>query len=172
MLTNRINIVLLGVFLAVALTLGVIGAVIAHGEVNFSEATQTSNYQTFSFLNATSTTATSTNITGGGGYFKILGAKKVGLYFSRAWDSTGNAGSTNFKVQVSPDGNNWYDFNKLIQNAATGTVATTLSSVTISAATSTTIVSLDLSSNPFYAVRCIAVRTTDGAATCTGAAEF
>lgn len=146
---------------------------LSHAEVNFNEATQTGNYQTFNFFTATSTTATSTNLTGGGGYFKIAGAKRVSLYFSRAWNSTGNTGSSLFKVQVTPDGTNWYDYGQLKQATTTNNAndyAVRASSFTISAATSTTVASMETLG--FYGVRCIVVETTDGSHTCTAAAEY
>lgn len=147
-------------------------AVSARADVNFTDQTQTANYQNFSFFNATTTTATSTNLSGGGGYFKIAGAKKVELYFSRGGATGPNTGSTLFKVQVTPDGTNWYDFNKLEQNLATSTTATKVASVSIAAATSTTVTSMDLRTDAFYGVRCIAVETTDGEHTCAASAEF
>ncbi len=121
-------------------------------------------------LNATTTTATSTT-QDTNKFVRIAGAKKVDLYFSRAWGA-GNSGSSRFSVQVTPDGDNWYDFNKLVQNSATSTVPTTLGSVTISAATSTTVVSMDLQYDAFYAVRCVVWETTDGTHSCDVTAEY
>lgn len=130
-------------------------------------------YLSKTLLNATTTTATSTNITGGGGYMQINGAKKVTFYFSRGdTNGTGNTGNTNFRLQVTRDGDTWEYFNKLVQNLATSTDPTSLSSVTISAATSTVVASMDLQYDTFYAVRCIAVETTDGQHTCKANAEF
>jgi len=129
-------------------------------------------FQNFSFFSATTTTATSTNTTDTVG-MSIKGAKKVNLYFSRGGTIGPNTGSTNFRVQVSPDeGTNWYYFNKLTQNLATSTYPTSLDSVTITAATSTVIVGLDLENNAFSNVRVIAVETTDGEHTAIGTAEF
>ena len=131
---------------------------------------------------ATSTTATSTNITGfydnlgryNDGKFKIAGAKKVSVYFDRTTDpAVGNAGSSRFRVQVSPNGTDWYDWNKLVVNAATTTAnITSLNAVTISAATSTDIVGLDLSANTFRFMRCIVLETTDGTHRCSASAEW
>lgn len=130
-------------------------------------------FQNFTFFTATTTTATSTNIgVPANGMFRIAGAKKVNMYFSRGGATGANTGSTLFKVQVTPDGTNWYDWNKLSQNVATSTEAWQVGSVSIGAATSTTIVSLDLEKDAFYAVRCIAVETTDGEHSCKGTAEF
>lgn len=143
-----------------------IGVGIASASITFKSATgPTGTYEVNTLLTATTTTATSTNLTGGGGYQVIAGAKDVVFYFSRGdTTGTGNSGSTNFKVQVSPDGALWYDYNTLVQNSATSTDITTLSSVTISAATSTVITYPQ--EIGFYAVRCIAVETTDGEHTC------
>ena len=148
-------------------------ASVAESAVSFTTPTQPADtYKNFTFFSATTTTATSTNTTDGGGYFIVAGAKEVVMYFSRGGATGANTGSTNFKVQVSPDGSNWYDYSKLIQNAATSTDPTSLSSVTIAAATSTTITGLDMDNFTFFAVRCIAVETTDGDHTCKASAEF
>lgn len=155
------------------LVLGLIGVVIfgfitkdALASITFKTATgPVGSYEVNTLLTATTTTATSTNLTGGGGYQVVAGAKKVVFYFSRGdTTGTGNSGSTNFKIQVSPDGNLWYDYNTLLQNLASSTDVTSLSSVTISAATSTVITYPQYLG--FYAVRCIAVETTDGEHTC------
>ncbi len=133
----------------------------------------------YNFFIATTTTATSTNNTIGDGSFKIAGAKRVVMYFSRGGVIQPNTGSTLFKVQVSPDGVNWYDYNRLLPNIATSTNSTGVAdsdykvgSVTITAATSTSINALDLRGFQFYSVRCIAVETTDGEHTCKATAEF
>lgn len=129
---------------------------------------------------ATTTTATSTNIIPyydaqgryNDGAFKIAGAKKVTVYFGRAWDSAGNSGSSAFKVEVSPDGTNWYAWNKLSQNVATSTSEWQVGTVTISAATSTSVMGIDLSKNTFRSLRCVVTETTDGAHRCFATAEF
>lgn len=130
-------------------------------------------------LFATSTSATSTNIASwtdadgrvDNGYMVVAGAKKVNFFFSRAWGG-GNAGSSQFFVEVSADGSNWVPYNKLISNV-TNTNAQTLTrvaSVTISAATSTSMVTMD--EDAIYAVRCIVVEATDGSHTCEATAQY
>jgi hypothetical protein len=121
-------------------------------------------------LNATTTSATSTT-QASDGYLTISGAKKVNFILSRAWNG-GNSGSSRFSFQVSNDLSNWYDFNKLVQNVASSTDGATVSSVTISAATSTVIVGMDLRYDAFQYVRAIAVETTDGEHTVKATAEF
>lgn len=125
---------------------------------------------------ATTTSATSTDIKTGvattTGFIKTAGAKRVNFYFGRGGATSANTGSSRFRVQVTPDGDNWYDFNKLVQNVATSTTPTTLDAVTITAATSTVIVSLDLRTDAFYAARCIVLETTDGEHTCKATAEY
>lgn len=138
----------------------------------FASSTAQTNY-------ATSTSATSTNIISywdsngrlDNGIAYINGANKATFYFGRAWDSTGNIGSSTFYVEVTPDGTNWYPYNKLIQNLSTSTVATILPSVVVTG-TSTTITSMDLQYDTFLGVRCKVVRTTDGAATCRVSISF
>src|SRR3990167_5858653 len=61
-------------------------------------------------LNATTTSATSTNLADGGSGLVIAGAKKVVMYFQRGGVSNLNLGTSTFKVQTSPDGVSWYDF--------------------------------------------------------------
>ena len=168
MLIRKVSALVLGFLIGLAIVLAI---VVPRGqaEVNFSSETQTQNYQTFNFLSATTTTATSTNLTGGGGYFKIAGAKKVSFYFSRGGANGANTGSSKFEVEVSPDGTNWYDFNRLMLPNTTQTASSTL---WITAATSTVIANMDLDYGTFYGTRCQVVEVTDGEHTCTAAAEF
>lgn len=130
---------------------------------------------------ATTTSATSTNILPwtdsnnliDNGYFVVAGARHVDFYFSRDAGTGQNQGSSVFKVQGTPDGTNWYDITKLVQNTPTSTTPATLSSITIGpAATSTVIVGLDMVNFNFYAVRCIAIITTDGSNKCSATADF
>lgn len=138
-----------------------------------SQAVEKGRYETFSFFAATTTSGTSTS--DGNIGMDIKGAEAVTLYFSRAWDSVGNAGTSSFNIQVSPDeGVTWLDESKLISNT-TNTNAqqqTRVSSVQIAAATSTSMVALDLRNDAFSRIRCIVVETTDGAHTCTASAKF
>lgn len=130
---------------------------------------------------ATTTTATSTDIipffdTNGkydAGYFVVAGAKKISVFFGRGGATNPNLGSTVYKIQVSPDGSTWVDYNKLIDNV-TNTNAQTLTRVaskSISAATSTIQVAID-PTDSVYAIRCIVVETTDGEHRCFATAEF
>lgn len=140
----------------------------------FNPAKDTQDFYTF--FNATTTTATSTTASSPSdpGFLRVGGASDVIFYFTRGdTKGTGNSGSTVFKVQVTPDGVNWFDYNELGQviNTTTGdTYFTRVTSATISAATSTLQYAMDDMS--YYGVRCIAVRTTDGEATCKATATF
>lgn len=132
----------------------------------------------YTFLSATTTTGNSTGITPAfdasgrydDGSLGIAGASKVTLYFQRG-DTTGqgNTGKSVFDIDVTPDGTNWYDFNKLIGNDISSTATTT---VTISAATSTVVYSMDLSKETYKAIRCNVTETTDGEHTCKGYVEY
>lgn len=132
----------------------------------------------YTFLNATTTTAISTSVDTtfdasgrrDDGTLNVAGAEKVTFYFGRG-DTTGqgNTGLTVFDVDVSPDGTNWYDFNHLIANDVSNTATTT---VTINAATSTVIYSMDLQYDAFKFVRCTATETTDGEHTCQATVEY
>lgn len=150
--------------LAFVCTISVLGAVttkLANNDAGYT--------QNFTFFNATTTTATSTNTADTAG-FKTAGAKVVSLYFSRGGVTNPNTGSSKFTIEVSPDGSSWYPYNTLKQNLATSTYPTTVDSVTISAATSTTIVQMQ--NLGFYAIRCIVNETTDGEHTCKASAEY
>ena len=125
---------------------------------------------------ATTTSATSTNITPyfdangrlDSGFADIRGAEQVTLYFGRAYGG-GNAGATLYKVQVSDDGTNWLDWSKLRGPDVSSTATTTY---TISAATTTVAVSMDLTYDTPKYLRCIVVETTDGTHYCKATIEF
>lgn len=144
-------------------------------------------------LFGTSTTATSTNIiawnTSDGrrvdGKFVVAGAKKVTMLFGRGDASgTGNTGKSKFTVQTSPDGTNWYEFNKLLTAtssiSATGGTVNTLKiwlpyvevGTGINFATGTVSASLDLTDESIYAIRCIVIETTNGDHFCRASAEW
>lgn len=127
------------------------------------------SYQFENFFTATTTSATSTNITGGGGYLPIAGAKHVTFYFSRGGAYSANTGSSKFEVEVTPDGTNWYDFSRLY---LMDTSKTATSTVWITAATSTVVASMDLDNQTFFGVRCQVVEITDGEHTCKAAVDF
>ena len=129
---------------------------------------------------ATTTTATSTNIvpwfnTNGeydNGIFTIAGAKSVTLYLSRAWDPNGNAGSTTFKIQVTPKTTpaetDWFPFTDL--QSATSTAVFT--SDIVLTGTSTMAVNLDMVNRGFYAMRLVAVEATDGQHSASATATY
>jgi len=139
----------------------------------FSTSTTQTNF-------STTTTATSTNIVAwfnsngeaDNGSFVIAGAKSVTLYLSRAWDSVGNAGSTTFKIQVtpktSPSETDWFPFVDL--QSATSTAVFT--SDIVLTGTTTMAVNLDLVNRGFYAMRLVAVEATDGMHSATASASF
>lgn len=165
----------------------------AFGNITEEQPAKVGKYQLYTFFAsstsqtnfATTTNATSTAITqwtdSNGqidkGFFPIAGAKRVSFFFKRG-DTTGqgNSGSTNYRVQVSPtcspSESDWLYYNKLVQNSATSTDLTTLSSVTISAATSTTVASMQLENDTFCAARVTVVETTDGEHSVKASADF
>lgn len=127
-----------------------------------------SRYHTF--FTATTTSATSTaNILREEQRLTVAGANKVVFYFSRGGATGPNTGSSKFEVEVSPDGTNWYDFNRLF---LTDVSQTATSTVWITAATSTVVASLDIEDSAFLYARCQVVEVTDGEHTCNGYAEF
>lgn len=130
----------------------------------------------YTFFVATTTTATSTTAASSQdpGFMRVGGATDVVFFFSRGdTKGTGNTGSSVFKVQVTPDGVNWFDYNELGQ-VSTSTTAdlffNRVASSTIAAATSTLQYAMEDIS--YYGARCIAVRTTDGESTCKAVATF
>jgi poly(3-hydroxybutyrate) depolymerase len=170
-------------YLGVAVIGGVlVGLAILYSPAVFAAVNPVTNnlaagqFRSQPLLVATTTTATSTNnAVQDQQLLRIAGAKKVTVYFSRGWGG-GNSGSSIFSVQVSPNGDDWYYFNKLQENATSTKAATSASFtnnvVTITAATSTVVRSLDLTTDSFYAIRCVVVETTDGSHSCTVTAEF
>lgn len=136
---------------------------------------------------STSTNATSTEIeaytNSNGrivdGKFVVAGAKRVLMYFGRGdVNGTGNAGTSNFRVQISPDGTNWHDYNRLIITGTTTRSGITdgntaiLPSVDITNATSTVTAALDMVNHAIYAIRCIVLETTDGDHSCRASADW
>jgi len=130
---------------------------------------------------ATTTTATSTNITSFydatygrlvDGSFDITGAKKVTLYFSRGGAVQPNTGATVYKIQTTKDGSVWNDFNQFVQSTSTSITSAVQPTATISAATSTVIYGMDLDYTGYKAIRCIVVETTDGEHSCAASAQF
>lgn len=160
---------------------------------------QTATSTSVGVLLATSTSATSTNKVASfdangtldDGSFDVRGAKRIDVYFTRGAAYGGaNQGTSTFAVQGSYDnGVTWYYLNRLI--SATTSPASTVSNafvassdpslngpITIGAyvsgnqATSTLHYSLDLSSQEYQKIRCIAVRATDGSNQCAASATF
>ncbi len=103
------------------------------------------------------------------GYFPIAGAKQVTFYFGTTGTSTQSAV---FNVQITPDGTNWYNYNKLVQNVASSTnPGLTLTSQSV-ASTTVTIDSMNLDYDTFFGVRCIAAITNAASSTCKASASF
>lgn len=177
--------------LTVALTLLLSNVIPAYAAISLDTVGVTQgayrNYEFFASTTApstvsTTTSATSTNIisffTPTGvkdfGYFVIAGAKSVGLLFGRG-DATGqgNAGSSAFRIQASPNGSDWYDYNSLTLDAITpgAVLRPIVGTTTITAATSTVPMFMN-NIDGIYAIRCIVVEATDGEHRCRGTASF
>src|SRR3990167_1430881 len=169
---------------------------ISRANITSDPPTSAATYKTYTFFtpvsvssfntaSATTTSATSTNInpfvatttnyTVDNGYFVIAGAKKVDLYFQRGDISgQGNTGTSTFSIQTSPDGTNWYNFNRLIIASSTVFLAnqTTTGNVILSASadyntgTSTIISSMELTNISPYAIRCIVAEGANGEHSC------
>lgn len=173
----------------IALCLAITGGTYVYGSAVQTEAPALANqyrsYQffassTLSTLNATSTTATSTNIVAYfdsngqrvDGSLNIAGAKAVNLIATRG-DSlgTGNTGSSVVKFQVTTDGTTWLDYNDLRQVSATSTAnINRLGIIPFAAGTSTVMYSMNTLG--FLKLRCINVETTDGDVICEASAQY
>lgn len=179
-IAKYIALVLSGTLVMCLLVLGVqqeIGTRKAEASVNFLAATTpVGQVKGFSLFSGTTTSATSTNTTDGGGYFVIAGAKRVEMFFGHGGIATTSTGTSTFSVQVSPDGINWYNFGRLVDS--TSTTPLIQSTVSITGPTTTKMYSVDLRTDAFYALRCIVLEGTitgasgDGEHTCAGFAEF
>ena len=105
-------------------------------------------FPVYSFLNATTTTATSTASANGSviGTARVAGADKITFIFSRGdATGTGNAGTSTFNVAVSQDNSTWVGYNKLIDNVSNSNsqTITRVSSVALTG-TTTKVYSMDL----------------------------
>lgn len=170
----------------VAGTLALFNAHRASASIAVDTSAQTDRYRMYELFAsttaettiATTTSATSTNITpyfdSSGrlinGAVDLRGAKRATFFFARS-DTTGqgNTGKSVFRVQVTRDGTNWNDYSYLL---GVDVAETATSTVTINAATSTSIVSMDLLKHSFFSARCIVVETTDGEHTCSAAVQY
>lgn len=143
---------------------------IAYGSITFDNPTLENRYQNHTFFTATTTTATSTNShIVPDRQLRVDGAEKVTFRFSRGGATGPNTGASLFMVEATPDGSTWYDVNRMLLNDLTSSAT---SSVTITAATSTVVASVDLTNHAWYAVRCIVIETTDGNHSCDASVEF
>lgn len=125
---------------------------------------------------ATSTTATSTNITPyfdeqgryQDGTLTVAGAERVSMYFTRG---TGTSGATRFRVQGTQDGINWHYVSRFIGDDS-GSTATSSTIFMNNTATTTAIYGLDVRTHGYQKIRCIAVETTDGRHQCQALVEW
>jgi hypothetical protein len=184
---STILVSVIGFVLAMTLSHIALGAT---GNLSIAQSALSDQYRTYEFfasttdnsVTATTTTATSTNITpfydSNGKYddgsFDVRGAKKVSVFFSRDAGTGKNDGSSLFTVQVTKDGTNWVNYNKLISNVSNtnAQTLTRVASVSISAATSTVMVGVDVQNDSFKAIRCVVTETTDGSHSCSASATY
>ncbi len=165
--------VLLSAFLFIAAPV-VFGAVTSRISTNNPR-----EVQAYTLLNATTTNATSTNITDGSGSVYLAGAKKVTFFFTHGGTATSSTASSTLSVEVSGDNSTWIAYNKLIDNV-TNSISqnlTRVASVTIEGATSTKTYSMDMQQDSFLYARCIATEPTaqaftSGEHTCKALVEY
>lgn len=175
-MTNKLSLLLTAVgVMAVVVVLSFFGLKHIEAATTFNVSVLPNHsYKNFTFFNATTTTATSTNVSDGGSYLVINGARKVTMYFTHGGTATTSTTGARFTVQTTKDGVIWDNFSKLIGPDLSSTAT---SSYAIQGATSTAPVGLDLSDDTFYAIRCIATEyagalATDGEHTCSASVEF
>lgn len=135
----------------------------------FATSTTDTTYATTT--SATSTTMTSFTDTNGrvdNGYFVVAGAERVTFKFKRT-GANGNAGSSAFNVDATTDGTTWFDFANMV--SATSSATAKYDYYTISG-TTTDYLSMDLTDEAIYAVRCAVVETTDGEHYCEATASW
>lgn len=106
----------------------------------------------------------------------IAGAKKAQVYLSYANPVGSGLGTTSFSIEVSPNGSDWYNYNKLIVNASnTSATDITRDDIIVMSATTSAIYAIDLTNDTFRDVRCIAgmqSTTTTKLANCELSIEF
>lgn len=165
---------------AVGLTaFSLLGVVAVTAATSFSHQKGNTTYEATALLNATTTSATSTAQTDAPPIVTIGGAKKVSVTFQRgdAHSSGGNAGSTDFSVDVAVDSTlTWIPFRMLIAND-TNLISQNVTRVATSTlgGTTTKTFQLDLSNGTYYALRCIANKNggnDGGENTCIVGAQF
>lgn len=167
------------------------GLIFAYSQIAFGNITTDSPpgglndyFKTYTFfatstdqtIFSTSTTAVSSSIlqwidSNGAidnGTFNIAGAERVTFYFIRTGEN-GNEGTSTFDIDVTQNGTDWYDFNQLILNNASGTPSQ-YASVAVTG-TTTQVAHMD-SYGTFKAVRCSVTETTDGEHACQASAKW
>lgn len=151
---------------ALAIVVGSFGFVSsAQASITYNAPKQMDRFLNQTLLNATTTSATSTqSAVATDQSVRLDGATGATFYFSRAWSAAGNAGSSKFEVEVSPDGVTWVNFDRLylLDVARTAT-----STVWITAATSTVAAAADLQFGAYHFARCQVVEITDGSHSCS-----
>ncbi len=118
------------------------------------------------------------------GTLDLRGANHAEVYFTRGGAfGAQTTGTTTFTVEVTPDGTNWYTFNRLV--SATTSPLSTISNTSIQSsaligdtdgvtldATTTQRFSLDLNNEVYLAARCKVVTTLNGSASCDITARY
>ncbi len=136
--------------------------------------------ETFTFFNATTTTALSTNTANfNDGALFMAGAEKVVMHFQRGDTiGTGNSGTSTFRVQGSFDASTWYDFGLFLSATSSTQTQQTLfgfdgSGVVVNLrGTTTEIRALNLENTAFKYLRCRVTEVADGQHTCKAYAEY
>lgn len=121
---------------------------------------------------STSTTANSTSINPyfdvngryDNGTLDIRGVKKVQLYVA-------TNGSAKFDIDVTPNGTDWYNFNKLLGSDVSSTATTTVTTGPNNGGATTT-VSMKLDNDTFKEMRCNVTEIEDGNHECKAIIEF
>ena len=174
---------------ALAMSIDALRAYALTGNLSTNQSVSANSFRHYEFfasttnnaITATTTTATSTNITPfidsngrvDNGWMDVRGAKAVTLYFSRAVTTDNTVGSSTFRIQTTRDGSTWVDYNKLISNVTNtnGQMLTRVGQSAITLATSTSMFSMDVG-DAFMGIRCIKLEATTGEGSCSASAKY
>lgn len=107
--------------------------------------------------------------TGASEEFIVAGARKITLYFKR---SNHAAGVSTFDVDVSPDGDNYLDYNKLITNVANTNVQTPVRAASVVLSADGMAMATIDEADAIYSIKVNVVETTDGTHECWAVVEY
>jgi len=119
-------------------------------------------YRSYNLIDNSTASATSSAV-------KIVGAKSVTFLFDMGGPNGSGNGTTTYAVEVSIDNlTTFYDYNKLVTNNTSLTIA---SGATLTG-TTTALYTMDLSGDSYYGMRCLSVENGTTTASCTALVQY